>query len=139
MSQSKVVPTQKTKRPVFHRSVQATSQVRILLHSDDFTVREAVKTALGTQITSTGLIPRVEAGGLDLLILDGEAAKNGGMGLCRQLKNEVYRCPDVLVLTGREQDAWLAAWSLADAVVPHPIDPVRLRQAVGELLGVKVG
>ncbi len=44
-------------------------------------------------------------------ILDGEAAKSGGMGLCRQLKHEVFDCPPVLVLTGR------AAGRLARVVV----------------------
>ena len=48
------------------------------------------------------------------------------MGLCRQLKDEIVRCPPILVLTGRPDDAWLATWSRADGVVPHPIDPFRL-------------
>ena len=38
-----------------------------------------------------------------------------GMGICRQLKDEIFRCPPILVLTGRPQDGWLAAWSRADA------------------------
>ena len=46
------------------------------------------------------------------------------MGLCRQLKNEIFRLPAVLVLTGRPQDGWLAAWSQADLAVPHPLDPI---------------
>ncbi|MEJ2578157.1 MAG: hypothetical protein P8Z68_03565, partial [Kineosporiaceae bacterium] len=75
----------------------------------------------------------VEAGGLDVLVLDGEATPAGGMGLCRQLKDEIYDCPPVLVLTGRPQDAWLATWSQADAVVPHPLDPVALARSVAEL------
>jgi DNA-binding response OmpR family regulator len=40
----------------------------------------------------------------------------------------------VLVLTGRPQDAWLAAWSDADAVVSEPLDPVELHAAVAGLL-----
>ena len=75
----------------------------------------------------------VETGAFDVLVLDGEAAKVGGMGLCRELKSEIFECPPVLVLTGRPQDGWLAAWSLADAVVPHPLDPVALADAVSEL------
>ena len=54
----------------------------------------------------------------------------GGMGIAKQLKDEIYRCPPVLVLTGRPQDAWLATWSRADAAVPHPIDPIQLAEAV---------
>ena len=35
------------------------------------------------------------------LVLDGEAQPAGGMGMCRQLKDEIHRCPPVLVLIGR--------------------------------------
>ena len=55
------------------------------------------------------------------------------MGLCRQLKNEIFQCPPVLVLTGRPQDSWLAAWSLADNAVSHPLDPAGVAEAVAEL------
>jgi hypothetical protein len=78
------------------------------------------------------------AGGIDLAILDGEAAPAGGMGIAKQLKDEIYRCPPILVLIGRPQDAWLATWSRAEAVVPHPIDPVRLAEAVTDLLRPRV-
>jgi DNA-binding response OmpR family regulator len=56
------------------------------------------------------------------------------MALARQVKDEVFRCPPVLVLTGRPQDAWLAAWADADAVVSQPLDPVELHAAVAGLL-----
>ena len=46
--------------------------------------------------------------------------------MCRQLKNEIFECPPILVLTGRPQDDWLAAWSYADGAVPHPLDPIAL-------------
>ena len=57
-------------------------------------------------------------------MLDGEATPIGGLGLCRQLKNEIFHCPPILVLTGGPQDGWLAAWSQADLAVPHPLDPI---------------
>jgi DNA-binding response OmpR family regulator len=79
------------------------------------------------------VIEAVDSTSFDLLVLDGEAAPTGGLGLCRQLKNEVFRCPPILVLTGRPQDGWLATWSLADAAVPHPLDPVALNEAVAQL------
>ena len=72
----------------------------------------------------------MDAGGIDLAILDGEAVPAGGMGIAKQLKDEIYQCPPVLVLTGRPQDAWLATWSRAEAAVPHPIDPIQLAEAV---------
>ena len=74
-----------------------------------------------------------------VLVLDGEAVPAGGMGVCKQLKDEIYRCPPVLVLLGRPQDAWLATWSRADAVVPHPLDPVAVVEAVAELARRRVG
>ena len=76
----------------------------------------------------------MDAGGIDLAILDGEAVPAGGMGICRQLKDEIYRCPPVLVLTGRVDDGWLATWSRADAAVPHPIDPIALAETATRLL-----
>ena len=57
----------------------------------------------------------------DLVILDG-GLPGGGMGIAKQLKDEIAGCPPILVLTGRADDAWLANWSRADAAVPHPID-----------------
>ena len=68
----------------------------------------------------------MDKGGVDLAILDGEAVPAGGMGICRQLKDEIYRCPPVLVLIGPAEDGWLATWSRADAVVAHPLDPATL-------------
>jgi DNA-binding response OmpR family regulator len=132
-------------------SAQAPRPLRVLVYSDDRTVRDAVATALGTRpdpelpelelvevATAPVVVRTVDAGGLALLILDGEAVPAGGLGLARQLKDEVYRCPPVLVLTGRPQDAWLATWSRADAVVGHPIDPGQLAETVAALLRRRV-
>src|SRR3954454_9208725 len=120
---------------------------RILLYSEDVLVREQVRLAVGRRLsrgageiewvevaTAPAVIATTEAGGLDLLVLDGEADKVGGMGLARQLKDEIFSCPPTLVLTGRPQDAWLASWSNADAVVSRPLDPVELHAAVAALV-----
>lgn len=121
-------------------------RLSILLYSDDIATRDAVRVAVGRRpardvevsawlecATSPAVVEAVESGEFNLLILDGEAAPFGGLGLCRQLKNEIFDCPPVLVLTGRPQDGWLAAWSQADLVVPHPLDPIALADAVAEL------
>ena len=68
----------------------------------------------------------------------GEAVPAGGMGIARQLKDEIYRCPPLLVLTGRVQDNWLATWSRADGVVSHPLDPIELAETVIRLLRSRV-
>jgi len=84
--------------------------------------------------TEPALIRVMDAGGVDLAILDGEAVPAGGMGIARQLKDEIYRCPPLLVLTGRPTDLWLATWSRADAAVPHPLDPRVLADTAATLL-----
>jgi DNA-binding response OmpR family regulator len=118
----------------------------ILLYASDRTTRQNVRLALGRKVavdlppvrvlevaTQAAVISAMDAGGIDLAILDGEAVP-GGMGLCRQLKDEILRCPPILVLIGRPDDAWLATWSRADGAVSHPVDPIRLPVAVAALL-----
>ena len=120
----------------------------IALYSDDSSVRQAVSAALGKQLDqdlpphevkefATADALRLYVDGkkqVDLFILDGEAVPEGGMGVARQLKDEVFNCPPVLVITGRKEDAWLAAWSMAEASIIHPIDPFTLAKSAAELL-----
>ena len=122
----------------------------ILLYSSNRGTRTDVRLALGRKVatdlppirvvevaTQPAVLTVMDAGGIDLAILDGEAVP-GGMGLGRQLKDEIVRCPPILVLTGRADDAWLATWSRAYGVVPHPIDPIRLPSVVADLLRARV-
>jgi len=88
--------------------------------------------------TEAGFIAAADTGKFDLFILDGEATPAGGMGLARQIKDELFRCPPILVLIARAQDAWLATWSRADAVVGLPIEPVSTAQAVSRLLATRL-
>ena len=136
--------------PVEHADAPAPAPeptLKVLVYSDDRTVRGQVLSALGKRpagdlpaleyvecATEPMVIRHVDKARFDLLILDGEATPAGGMGICRQLKDEVYRCPPVLVLVGRPQDAWLATWSRADGVVSHPLDAVALATTVEKLL-----
>ena len=119
----------------------------VLVYSDDRDVRRRVMTALGRRpapelpalqyvecATEPLVIRTMDRGGIDLAILDGEAVPAGGLGVCRQLKDEIYGCPPILVLIGRPQDAWLATWSRADAVATHPVDPLTLPDAVAALV-----
>jgi DNA-binding response OmpR family regulator len=84
--------------------------------------------------TPEAVLRELDRGGIDVCVLDGEAVPMGGMGLCRQIKDEVFQSPPVLVLMGRPQDAWLATWSRADAAVTLPVDPVDLATTLGTLL-----
>ncbi|GAC1440649.1 MAG: hypothetical protein NVSMB55_06040 [Mycobacteriales bacterium] len=119
----------------------------VVVYSHDQAVRDGVRTALGRRpagdlgrlewtecATGPELVGRVRAGGADLVILDGEAWPTGGLGLARQLKDEVRDCPPTLVLIARPDDRWLATWSMADAVLPLPIDAPALAEASVELL-----
>jgi DNA-binding response OmpR family regulator len=128
-------------------SVESGENMLVLVYSDDITTRERIRLAVGRRpatdvprieyvecATQRAVIETVDRGGLDVLILDGEAVPTGGMGICRQLKDEIYNCPPILILTGRRDDAWLAAWSRADVSVPHPIDGITLAPAVAELM-----
>jgi hypothetical protein len=131
--------------------VSDSKPLKVLVYSDDVTTRQQVILALGRRphpdlpevtyvevATEPVVIQNMDVGGIDLAILDGEAVPAGGMGIAKQLKDEIYRCPPILVLIGRPQDAWLATWSRAEATVPHPIDPIHLSEAVVSLLRSRV-
>lgn len=66
----------------------------------------------------------ISSGGIDLVILDGEARPTGGIGLAKQLKDELLQCPPIVVLIARPDDAWLAEWSGAEAVISRALDPL---------------
>ncbi len=119
----------------------------VLVYSEDAKVRERIRTAVGRRpagdvgrvtyveaAAADEVVAIVDAGGVDLCILDGEAWPAGGLGICRQLKHEITHCPLMLVIVGRQADRWLAAWSQCDAVLVHPLDAVDAAATVAELL-----
>ena len=129
----------------------ANPKLRVLVYSDNSDVRQQVILGLGRRIhpdlpeleyvevaTEPVVWQQLDAGQIDLAILDGEATPAGGMGVARQMKDEIYQAPPALVLTGRPQDNWLATWSRADAAVSHPLDPIELGEAVLRLLRSRV-
>jgi DNA-binding response OmpR family regulator len=131
--------------------VSAPSPLKVLLYSSNANTRDQVRLALGTRphpdlppleyvevATEPLVILHMDTGTIDLAILDGEAVPAGGLGIARQLKDEIFECPPVLVLTGRPQDAWLATWSRAEAAVPHPLDPMVVAEVVIRLLRRRV-
>lgn len=119
----------------------------VLVYSDDPKLRDAVRLAVGRRpaddlgaveylecATGAEVLKAVDAGGVDVAVLDGEARPTGGLGLAKQLKDELEDCPPTLVLVARKDDTWLAKWSLADAFLMLPIDPFGLTEAVCGLL-----
>lgn len=131
---------------MYDATVNDPNPLRVLVYSDDRDVREQVVQALGTRphpdlppfeyvhcATEPVVFQHLDGGDIDIAILDGEAVPAGGMGIARQIKDEIYEAPPVLLLTGRAQDAWLATWSRAEAALPHPIEPIRLAEVVVDL------
>ncbi|MGW0117499.1 hypothetical protein [Streptomyces sp. NPDC003327] len=123
------------------------SSATVLVYSDDANTRAQVRLAAGRRpaadvppvefvecATLPAVLKALDEGGIDVCVLDGEAVPAGGMGVCRQIKDEVFRCPPVLLLMGRPQDAWLATWSRADAAVTLPVDPVEFAASLADLL-----
>ena len=124
--------------------------MKVVVYSHDADTRARIRLAIGRRpaadvpeaeiievATHAALIRLLDAGasgGAEVMVLDGEAQPAGGMGVCRQAKDEIYDCPPVLLIIGRPDDGWLATWSRADAVVSHPIDPVALAQALAGLM-----
>lgn len=118
--------------------------LRVLVYADDPAVRERVRLGIGRRpsrdlsrvdfvdvATAPQVVREVERHRVHLCVLDGEAWPAGGLGLTRQLKDEVLDAPPCLVLLGRRDDLWLATWSGADGSVLHPVDgPALAAEAV---------
>ena len=58
----------------------------------------------------------------------------GGLGIARQLKDEIEDCPPTCVVIARAADRWLAAYARVDAALTHPLDPMTTGQTVASLL-----
>jgi DNA-binding response OmpR family regulator len=119
----------------------------VLVFSDDANTRAQIRMAIGRRpaadlprveyvecATGPGVFEHLDRGGIDLVVLDAEAQPEGGLGIARQAKDEIYDCPPLLAIIARRDDGWLATWSRADAVVSQPLDPMALANAVAELM-----
>ncbi len=126
--------------------------LQVLVYSSNADTRLLIERSLGrlpdaggapvdfiNAATPPAVLQHLASGAIDVAILDGEASPAGGLGIAKQLKDELSQCPPVVVLTGRADDAWLARWSRADAAVPHPIDPLVLTETVVPLLRGRLG
>ena len=122
----------------------------VLLYSDDPQVRERMRLAIGTRprqdleiefvesSTYDDCVRLVDEYEIDLLVLDGEASPAGGLGIARQLKDEIKDCPPTCVVIARSADRWLAAYAKVDATLLHPLDPVTTAGTVASLLDARV-
>jgi DNA-binding response OmpR family regulator len=130
----------------------ADDTMTILVYSDDANTRAQVRMAIGRRpaadlprveyiecATGPAVFTHLDRGGIDLAVLDAEAQPEGGLGIARQAKDEVYDCPPLLAMIARRDDGWLATWSRADAVVSQPLDPMALARAAADLLRRRTG
>jgi CheY-like chemotaxis protein len=128
-------------------AVSNAAPATVLVYSSRPDVRAAVRTAVGRRpaadvgpltwvecATGEDVVGTVDAGGVDLCILDGESQPTGGLALARQLEEEVAARPPVCVLIARQPDRWLAHWSRAEATLPFPVDPLTAPGVVADLL-----
>ncbi|GAA3985556.1 hypothetical protein GCM10023085_79680 [Actinomadura viridis] len=126
------------------------SPMKVLVYSDDASTRAEIRLAIGRRpaadlprveyvecATQPAVVKRLDEGDIDVAVVDGEAQPAGGLGVCRQAKDEVYDCPPFLAIIARRDDGWLATWSRADKVVSLPLDPMALANAVAELMRLR--
>ena len=117
------------------------------MYSEDVNVRQQVIVALGRRpdpalpefeyvevATEPVVVQNFDSGKIDLAILDGSAVPAGGIGIAKQMKDEVDGCPPIVLLIERQADAWLSTWSRAEAVASLPIDPLDLAATVTSLV-----
>ncbi|MBS1847052.1 MAG: response regulator transcription factor [Actinobacteria bacterium] len=118
----------------------------ILLAADADWLYEDIHATLAGRTTAVhrvhsgaDVLPVVDAGPPELVILDLQTGNQGGMATCIELRLEqdMGRIPDfpVLMLLDRDDDVFLAKRAAADGWLIKPIDPIRLRRAVKALLG----
>ena len=127
-------------------SDEKTDTYTVLLYSDDIAVRDRIRLAIGPRPAADLAIEFVDAATweecrilldtyeIDLMVLDGEAAPAGGLGIARQTKDEYAAPPPTCVVIARAADRWLAAFAQVDATLIHPLDPVTTGQTIAGML-----
>jgi hypothetical protein len=132
---------------------ETTRKAKILVYSSNSTFRGQVLASLGSNLGAefpeheikefaTGPALRLyfdEGKSAELVIVDAESTPEGGLGLARQLKDEVYNCPPVLAAIARPTDSWLGTWSRAEELILLPIDPFTLAEKARTLLAIRLG
>jgi CheY-like chemotaxis protein len=81
------------------------------------------------------------AGGVDVAVVDGNLAPQGGYSFLYEAQQEAelhgVSTPPAIVLTSRPEDSWLAGWASAAATLPLPADPFAVARTVDELLAAR--
>lgn len=121
--------------------------LNVLVYSDNRITREDVINAVGQRVAAN--LPNIEfteaatwegaeikvcEGKFDLLILDAETQKLGGIGLGMKIRDEIDPNIPYIVIIARPQDDWLARVAKPQAIVSYPINPRELSAAVAKVL-----
>ncbi len=81
------------------------------------------------------------AGGVDVAIVDGNLAPQGGYSFLYEAQQDAelhgVTTPPAIILTTRVEDTWLAGWASAAATLPLPADPFAVARAVDALVAAK--
>ncbi|MEA2971799.1 MAG: hypothetical protein QOG82_257 [Actinomycetota bacterium] len=123
----------------------ATSMAEVLVVSDSAKVRADVVSAIFDPATNVRELTRgnevraaVDDTTPDLVVIDLQIGKMGGMATCMDLRLEESggRLPHVpvLLLLDRRADVFLARRAGADGWIVKPLDPLRLAKAMQTLL-----
>lgn len=126
-------------------------ELNVLVYSDNRETRAEVMNAVGRRVardwppinwteaaTWQGAYMKVEENEFDLLILDAETPKLGGIGFGKMIRDELDENMPLVVLIGRPQDEWLARVSKPNAILPYPVNARELHEAVKEILAKKI-
>lgn len=120
-------------------------KVCVLVYSDDKDTRQAVIEGIGSRCadgrsiewietaTAWAAVDQFKTAKPDVLILDSETRKIGGMAVARQIETQFDEVPPVILLAARPQDQWLANWVGAAAVALSPLRPDVLQDAFAKV------
>lgn len=123
------------------------SAFKVLMYSDDSRTRAEVIAAVGTSLgadhpkiewiesaTPEAALMKVREEKFDLLVLDAETPKLGGIGLGKMVRDEIDPLMPYVILIARPQDEWLARVAKPEAIVEYPIKPRELHSVVSQIL-----
>lgn len=126
---------------------EKTETLQILVYSDDVRIRNDVMAAVGRRVAKDlpevvftesanweAAMMKIKETQFDLLILDAETTKLGGVGLGKMVRDEVDAAMPYIVVIARPQDEWLARVSKPNGIISQPIDPRELQAKVAEVL-----
>jgi DNA-binding response OmpR family regulator len=126
-------------------------EVRVLVVSEDVKERLRAVSALSlhagaevvesTSAEDARRLLLVEHEVFDVLVVDGDMRPRGGFAVLYDLRQraeiEDLASPPALVMTGRDQDRWLAGWAGANEVLLKPVDSFELSRRVEALVGAE--